>query len=182
MGVEWPPTEWSVKFGIELRWSHVNAVISSLKRTSQFVNVAQSPWRSNESAQLISKSQKKRANQKRSKETPVAAAISDEPEVISRETIAELIAPITKKRNHFKQVMKGRNILSRAGLLEAGPTGSTKKPLTNTSVTKDGSHIVYHGPGGSATIVKDHKGSKSLNENQLVDKVKKMVEISHPKP
>ena len=83
-----------------------------------------------------------------------------------------LLEKVAKKRMKNRDMLRGVNMLRREGLIELG----------DLRVSTKGSHNVIHGPGGCATIVRQHKGSKPPSRKMFIKTLQRVATISRPAP
>eukprot|EP00392_Amoebophrya_sp_AT5.2_P004160 g4168.t1 len=79
-----------------------------------------------------------------------------------RSALEDIGKQVTKSRKTVKHL----RTLTRLGLL------NLESELVRRNVR--GSHITYHGPGGAATIVRNHRGTAPLTSKQFVEKAQQL--------
>ncbi|CAD7922423.1 unnamed protein product [Amoebophrya sp. A120] len=122
-----------------------------------------------------------------SKETTASCLDDDDVDDIDRSSFTAMtehrlqraravVGVLAQKRMRWRQTKRGLNLLCKAGLvgIDADPETGVKKLRLNTR----GSHQVLHGPGGSATMVRDHRGTAPLTGKQFVQTMERVVEVS----
>eukprot|EP00392_Amoebophrya_sp_AT5.2_P010004 g10035.t1 len=77
---------------------------------------------------------------------------------------------ISRKRMKFRQVIRGANLLRRAGVIEFGKDG--------VRVLTHGSHMVFHGPKGATTLVREHKSSARITAPIFMRKMHSLMDIA----
>ncbi|CAD7922425.1 unnamed protein product [Amoebophrya sp. A120] len=91
------------------------------------------------------------------------------------ERVRAVLNVLAQKRMKWRQTKRGLHLLRRVGVIgiDTDPESGVKQLRLNTR----GSHQILHGPGGAATLVRDHKGSAPLTGRQFVESMKKVAEI-----
>eukprot|EP00439_Symbiodinium_sp_Y106_P032771 s1257_g3.t3 len=95
-----------------------------------------------------------------------------EPEIDAgplRLPVRDVLETLAKKRVKFRHPLKSLSMLQRLGYMGQGDAGA--RVLTH------GSHIVFHGPGGAATYVRDHKGTAPLSSSAFLSKMEEIAEV-----
>ncbi|CAK9071813.1 unnamed protein product [Durusdinium trenchii] len=87
---------------------------------------------------------------KRKQETAAPALEAPGKGPSAKDEVQSMLEVLSQKRMKFRRVLRGVRLLQRLELL------SSEK----LRVLTHGSHMVFHGPGGAATLVREHKGPR----------------------
>ncbi|CAD7922419.1 unnamed protein product [Amoebophrya sp. A120] len=114
---------------------------------------------------------------RRGKKSGGSASIRDECLPRKGKAVWDIVA---QKRVTTRQTKRGLHLLSKSGLLtvENVESESGMAAKTQLKLNVRGSHHVLHGPGGTATIVRDHKGSTGLSGKQFGKTVERVIAIT----
>ncbi|CAD7925690.1 unnamed protein product [Amoebophrya sp. A120] len=86
-----------------------------------------------------------------------------------RQKISDALRDIGKKVLTYRKTVKHLRTLTKLGLL------NLESELVRRNVR--GSHITYHGPGGAATIVRNHRATAPMTSKQFVEKAQQLGEV-----
>ncbi|CAK9071814.1 unnamed protein product [Durusdinium trenchii] len=98
---------------------------------------------------------------KRKQETAAPALEAPGKGPSAKDEVQSMLEVLSQKRMKFRRVLRGVRLLQRLELL------SSEK----LRVLTHGSHMVFHGPGGAATLVREHKGSPEMPGSVFVEKM-----------
>ncbi|CAD7923660.1 unnamed protein product [Amoebophrya sp. A120] len=142
--------EWSSRTGEKNNWSRHEG-----SRSKRFV------------PRILSRSEQKKLAE-------LDSASSSAAEPTAEERLQEALELISRKRMKFRRVIRGANLLRRAGMLEFGQGGGVR-------ILTHGSHMVFHGRGGSTTLVREHKGSARITAPTFIKKMGALMAVGEDK-
>eukprot|EP00392_Amoebophrya_sp_AT5.2_P008816 g8844.t1 len=96
----------------------------------------------------------------------------------SHHVAACVVEKFLKKRMKFRHTLRGINELRRQGLLDIDTSGTSRNNALKLHATVRGSHYVLHGPGGSATVVRDHKGNVQKAGSEIMKTLKRIAFVA----
>ncbi|CAD7960179.1 unnamed protein product [Amoebophrya sp. A120] len=88
-----------------------------------------------------------------------------------------------RKRMKFRHVVRGVNEMRKKGLLDveqksAAASANGGSSCLSIHTTIKGSHYVIHGPGGTATIIRDHKGTIEKSGDDVMRMLKHIAYVT----
>ncbi len=117
-----------------------------------------------------------RRKRKRDPSRPPVALLETDEDVEEEEQLSEfdkneeLLEEFAKKRMKHRQILKGLNELSKVGLVKIGGDG--------LRMNVKGSHMIFHGPGGAHTLVRQHKSSAPLSGQMFLESMRHLSDIA----